>query len=118
VDNAPPQALPGQGPAPVAGQQPIPAQAGSGFGAGAERLTAGSVLEGGRSGRDTFARPGQQGFRAFQGQEFNPFLLRSEAGNAGAALSARDALQTGGAGRSLVGGGGETDPFLRELTGG
>ena len=115
------------GPQPVAGQQTRP-NVPTEFGSGPDRLTAGQVLEGGRSGRDTFARPGSQGFRAFSGQEFNPFLLRPEAAGVagGAALSARDALQTGEAGRQVIGSGGQggfslggqDDPFLKDLIGG
>jgi hypothetical protein len=115
----------GGGPSPNAQTQPnVPID----FAGGPDRLTAGQVLEGGRSGRDTFARPGSQGFQAFSGQEFNPFLLRPEARGVagGAALSARDALQTGEAGRQVLssggaGGfslGGADDPFLRDLIGG
>jgi hypothetical protein len=118
---------PGGLPAPVANPQAQPNVAQE-FGKGVDRLTAGQVLEGGRSGRDTFARPGSQGFRAFSGQEFNPFLLRPEAAGVagGAALSARDALQTGDVGRQVIssggqGGfslGGQDDPFLKDIIGG
>ena len=120
VDNAP--ALPLPAPSEVAGQQTRPSVPVT-PGAGPERLTAGQVLEGGRAGRDTFARPGSQGFQPFSGQEFNPFLLRPEAqGVAGGALSARDALQTGDIGRQVIGSGGGFggggDPFLKDIIGG
>jgi len=82
-------------------------------------LSAGTVLEGGRTGKDTFARPGTQGFQAFQGREFNPFLLRPEA-RKGAQLSAKDALEVGNVGRQVQGPSleGSGDPFLEDLTNG
>ena len=63
--------------------------------AGPSRLTAGQVLEGGRTGRDTSARPGQQGF-------------------------ARDAFGVGNAGRATVSGGfaNADDQFFRDIIGG
>lgn len=117
VENIPAQPMP-QSPAPKATPQArpnVPVTPGRGV----DRLSLGQALEGGRSGRDTFARPGQRSFQAFRGQEFNPFLLRAEAGRGGTALSARDALNTGAAGRTIVGGtGADSDPFLKELIGG
>ena len=63
--------------------------------AGPSRLTAGQVLEGGRTGRDTSARPGQQGF-------------------------AQDAFGVGNAGRATVSGGfaNADDQFFRDIIGG
>jgi hypothetical protein len=120
ADNNPTTPL-NQGPSPDAGRQAVPNTPNQ-FGSGADRLSAGTVLEGGRTGRDTFARPGSQGFKSFSGQEFNPFLLRPEAAG-GAAISARDALQSGDAGRQIAGGGGGyslgggNDPFLKDVIG-
>ena len=77
------------------------------FSGGPSRLSAGQVLEGGRTGIETFARPGSRGYRAFSGQEFNPYFLRPEARMAGgAALSMRDALRAGSVGRQVLRGGG------------
>jgi hypothetical protein len=75
------------------------------LGAGPSRLTAGQALEGGKQGQNTFRRSGTQGFRAFAGQEFNPFLLRPEAAGA-QALTARQALEQGDVGRQAAAFGG------------
>lgn len=92
---------------------------------GPKRLSAGQVLEGGRAGKETFARPGNRGYRAFADQEFNPFLLRPEAGAGGAKLTVRDALRAGDVGRRFIGGGNtgylpgtNGSVFRRDLIGG
>jgi hypothetical protein len=62
------------------------------------RLQAGAVLSSGRTGLESFSRPGGSGRKAFMGQAFGPGLRRPDAVG-GRALSARAALATGEAGR-------------------